>query len=230
MIKIRYADLPHGLHARVHTAGRRTVIYLLPGLSAVQRRDALGRLIRASRQGYGPRLRTPEVRFAVARDVAKTTTRNGLAAVRCHPAGSVALAALIAAGVLCYAFFVTVTVRFTREPGRAPRRRRLPGPARPRGPVPGPRRPRAGGHPAGRPRRPHRGCGGARGRCGGGDRTCQRPAGTGGQPHAAAHRHLVRPRGGPAVRLGRAVIAAAVRHAVAGPVPGQPRPRAARPG
>ena len=131
MIKIRYADLPHGLHARVHTVGRRTVIYLLPGLSAVQRRDALGRLIRASRQGYGPRLRTPEVRFAVARDVAKTTTRNGLAAVRCHPAGSVALAALIAAGVLCYAFFVTVTVRFTPNPAGPP----VAAPAGPHGPA-----------------------------------------------------------------------------------------------
>ena len=46
MIKIRYADLPDGLHADVRTCGRRPVIYLLPGLSAAQRRDALRRLIR----------------------------------------------------------------------------------------------------------------------------------------------------------------------------------------
>jgi len=120
VIKIRYSDLPQGRHAHVHTAGGRPVIYLLPGLSPAQRRDALRRLIRTSRQGYGPRLRAPEVRFAVARDVTKTTARNALAAVRCHPAGSTALAALIAAGVICYAFFVTVTVRFTPHPAGPP--------------------------------------------------------------------------------------------------------------
>ena len=138
MIKIRYSDLPPGRHAHVHAAGRRSVIYLLPGLSPAQRRDALGRLIRTSRQGYGPRLRAPGVRFAVARDVAKTTVRNALAAVRCHPAGSTALAALIAAGVICYAFFVTVTVRFTPHPAGPPL-------AAPSGPqIPGGRSPGSG--------------------------------------------------------------------------------------
>jgi hypothetical protein len=138
VIKIRYSDLPQGRHAHVHTAGRRSVIYLLPGLSPAQRRDALGRLIRTSRQGYGPRLRAPGVRFAVARDVAATTVRNALAAVRCHPAGSTALAALIAAGVVCYAFFVTVTVRFTPHPAGPPV-------AAPSGPkVPGGRSPGSG--------------------------------------------------------------------------------------
>jgi hypothetical protein len=138
VIKIRYSDLPPGRHAHVHAAGRRSVIYLLPGLSPAQRRDALGRLVRTSRQGYGPRLRAPGVRFAVARDVAKTTVRNALAAVRCHPAGSTALAALIVAGVICYAFFVTVTVRFTPHPSRPPV-------AAPSGPqVPGGRSPGSG--------------------------------------------------------------------------------------
>jgi hypothetical protein len=144
VIKIRYSDLPQGRHAHVHSAGRRSVIYLLPGLSPAQRRDALGRLIRTSRQGYGPRLRAPGVRFAVARDVAKTTVGNALAAVRCHPAGSTTLAALIAAGVICYAFFVTVTVKFTPHPAGPPV-------AAPSGlPVPGGRSPgRGASGPAG---------------------------------------------------------------------------------
>ena len=138
MIKIRYCDLPLGRHAHVHRAGRRSVIYLLPGLSPAQRRDVLGRLIRTSRQGYGPRLRASGVRFAVARDVAKTTVRNALAAVRCHPAGSAALAAFIATGVICYAFFVTVTVRFAPHPAGPPI-------AAPSGPqVPGGRPPGSG--------------------------------------------------------------------------------------
>jgi hypothetical protein len=55
VIKIRYADLPQGLHKPVRSGGRRPVIYLLPGLSPAQRRDALRRLIRSSRQGHGPR-------------------------------------------------------------------------------------------------------------------------------------------------------------------------------
>ncbi|HEY5353960.1 MAG TPA: hypothetical protein VIK57_16040, partial [Streptosporangiaceae bacterium] len=120
MIKIRYADLPQGLHAQVRADGRRPVIYLLPGLSPAQRRDALRRLIRTSRQGYGPRLRAPAVAAAVARDVTKATTRNSLAAIRCHPAGSAALAAVVAAAVVCYAFFVTVTVRFSPRPAGPP--------------------------------------------------------------------------------------------------------------
>ncbi len=120
MIKIRYADLPDGLHADVRTCGRRPVIYLVPGLSAAQRRDALRRLIRTSRLGHGPRLRASGVAFAVARDVAKSTGCNGLAAVRCHPAGSAVLAALVAAVVVCYALFVTVTVRFSPRPAGPP--------------------------------------------------------------------------------------------------------------
>ncbi len=120
MIKIRYADLPQGLHADVRSSGRRPVIYLLPGLSPAQRRDALRRLIRTSRQGRGPRLRAAGVAFAVARDVAKSTARNGLAAVRCHPAGSAVLAAVVTAAVVCYALFITVTVRFGPRPGMPP--------------------------------------------------------------------------------------------------------------
>ena len=70
--------------------------------------------------------------------MAKTTVGNALAAVRCHPAGSTALAALIAAGVICYAFFVTVTVRFTPHPAGPPV-------AAPSGPqIPGGRSPGSG--------------------------------------------------------------------------------------
>jgi hypothetical protein len=120
VIKIRYADLPQGLHAQVRTGGRRPVIYLLPGLSPAQRRDALRRLIRTSRRGYGPRLRVSGVAFAVARDVSKSTVRTGLAAVRGHPAGSAVLAAFLAAAVVCYSLFVTVTVRLSPGPAGPP--------------------------------------------------------------------------------------------------------------
>jgi hypothetical protein len=35
LIKIRYADLPAGLHVRAECSGRSTIIYLLPGLIGV---------------------------------------------------------------------------------------------------------------------------------------------------------------------------------------------------
>lgn len=120
MTKIRYADLPQGLHAQVRTGGRRPVIYLPPGLSPAQRRDALRRLVRTSRQGYGPRLRVSGVAFAVARDVMKSTARTGLAAVRGHPTGSAVLAAFLTAAVVCYSLFVTVTVRLGPRPAVPP--------------------------------------------------------------------------------------------------------------
>ena len=56
MITIRYADLPEGLHARAEARGRRTVIYLRPGLTAEQRRLSLRRARQSARMGYGPRL------------------------------------------------------------------------------------------------------------------------------------------------------------------------------
>jgi hypothetical protein len=51
VIKIRYAELPDGLHAQVERCGRQTIIHLAAGLSASQRREALGRLIRTRAAG-----------------------------------------------------------------------------------------------------------------------------------------------------------------------------------
>ncbi len=143
MIKIRYADLPQGLHAQVRTGGPRPVIYLLPGLSPAQRRDALRRLVRTSRRGYGPRLRVSGVAFAVARDVSRSAVRTGLAAVRGHPAGSAALAGLVASAVVCYSLFVTVTVRLGPGPAGPPAAAG-PAPSRP-GQAGGPGRSPSGG-------------------------------------------------------------------------------------
>jgi hypothetical protein len=180
VIKIRYADLPQGLHAQLRSCGRRRVIYLLPGLSPAQRRDALRRLTRTSRQGYGPPLPAAGVTLAVAGDVVKSTARNGLAAIRCHPVGSAVLAAFLTMAVVCYSLFVTVTVRFSPRlaappaaAGAAPSRPPYPGePGRspgggasaPAGPQPASTTPRgvspaasgsgAGSGPSGRAGRP----------------------------------------------------------------------------
>ncbi|HWG63083.1 MAG TPA: hypothetical protein VG253_15390 [Streptosporangiaceae bacterium] len=118
MVSIRYKDLPEGSHAQVESKGGRPVIYLLPGLSPGQRKDALRRLLRASRLGHGPKLRSSAVAAAAARDSAKGTVRNGMAAVRCHPAGSLFLTALLGSAVVCYMMFISVTIRLIPSPGQ----------------------------------------------------------------------------------------------------------------
>ena len=85
MIKIRYSELPAGLHVRVEAHGRSTVIYLLPGLTLAQRRAALLRARRSAGMGYGPRLPVVGVAAAVTRDRIGATLRNGTAAFRAHP-------------------------------------------------------------------------------------------------------------------------------------------------
>ena len=150
MVKIRYAELPDGMHAQVQGGGRRTVIYLAPGLSPVQRRAALRRLIRASRRGHGPRLRRPAVWSAAARDGCRATLRSGTTAARCHPVGSLVIAGLLTATVVCYAVFVSVTIRLNPGPAGPPAARGTPPAIRESGiPLPGPGPGRHGRAPGG---------------------------------------------------------------------------------
>ena len=53
MIKIRYADLPAGLHIRAVARGKDTIIFLLPGLTPPQRQAALRRARSSARMGHG---------------------------------------------------------------------------------------------------------------------------------------------------------------------------------
>lgn len=85
MIKIRYSELPAGLHVRVEERGRSTVIYLLPGLTLAQRRAALLRARRSAAMGYGPALPAAGVAAAAARDRIRATIGNGTSAFRAHP-------------------------------------------------------------------------------------------------------------------------------------------------
>jgi hypothetical protein len=86
VIKIRYADLPGGLHARAEARGRHTVIiYLLPGLTVPQRRAVLRRLRSSARVGHGPLLSRAGIARAVAADRIRTNARNAAAALRVHP-------------------------------------------------------------------------------------------------------------------------------------------------
>src|SRR5581483_11873003 len=100
LITIRYANLPEGSHAQAVARGKRTVIYLRPGLTPEQRRDSLRRARQSARMGHGPRLPASGVALALAGDTVRVTLRNLAAAVRGHPLGSLLLAAGVTGVVL----------------------------------------------------------------------------------------------------------------------------------
>lgn len=112
MIKIRYRPLPEGLHAEAQAEGRHTTVYLRPGLSSEQRRDALRRAQQTGRMGHGPQLPGPSLAWALGVDRVTGTLRNAFAAVRCHPIGAAMIVAVLAGAVVCYSLFVTVSVRY----------------------------------------------------------------------------------------------------------------------
>jgi hypothetical protein len=111
VIKIRYADLPAGLHIRAVPRGRDTVIYLLPGLTAAQRQAALRRARSSARMGHGPRLPVPGVLGAVMVDRMRTTVRNGAAAMRGHPAILVPPLVIVLSAAVAYILLVSVDIR-----------------------------------------------------------------------------------------------------------------------
>ena len=111
MIKIRYADLPAGLHIRAVARGKDTVIYLLPGLTAAQRQAALRRARSSARMGHGPRLPVPGVLGAVMVDRMRTTVRNGAAAMRGHPAILVPPLVIVLSAAVAYILLVSVDIR-----------------------------------------------------------------------------------------------------------------------
>src|SRR5258708_31210158 len=90
MIKIRYRDpneLSPGLHAAAERHGRSTVVYLLSGLTAQERRAALRRLRLSARMGYCPRLPAPQLALALLADRIRTTIGQAGAALPQPPAG-----------------------------------------------------------------------------------------------------------------------------------------------
>ena len=85
MVKIRYAELPVGLHVATEAGDRCTIVFLKPGLTRVQRKDALTVARRSARFGHGPSLPTLDMAFALAADRTRTTARITTSALRHHP-------------------------------------------------------------------------------------------------------------------------------------------------
>jgi hypothetical protein len=110
VIKIRYADLPAGLHIEAVARGRDTVIYMLPGLTAAQRQAALRRARSSARMGQGPRLPAAGVLGAVIVDRMRTTVRNGVAAMRGHPAILVPPLVIVMSAAVAYILLVSVHI------------------------------------------------------------------------------------------------------------------------
>ena len=121
MIKIRYLDLPTGLHVCAEAHGSDTIIYLLPGLTTAQRRAALHRARSSARMGHGPALPAAGLACAVAADRVRTTVRNGAAAMRVHPGLVIPPVVITVSAALAYLFLASVSVSVTyRPPGAGP--------------------------------------------------------------------------------------------------------------
>ena len=111
MIKIRYSELPAGLHVRAEVEGQSTVIYLVPGLTPVQRRSALARARSSARLGYGPELPRAGVLAAIAVDRIRTTLGNGVAALRAHPLFFVPPMAIMVSAILVCVLLASLNIR-----------------------------------------------------------------------------------------------------------------------
>lgn len=121
MIKIRYSELPAGLHVDVETCGHSTIIYLLPGLTLGQRRAALLRARRSASMGYGPRLPMAGLAAALVRDRVRETVRTGTAVFRVHPILLLPMALVLGASMVYIASTaVTITMHAPQEGGSLP--------------------------------------------------------------------------------------------------------------
>ena len=89
VIRIRYKDLAPGLHGKAECCGRRTTIFLVPGLTSAQRNAALRRLRQEARRRCGPQLPVPQLVIALAADRVRVAFGGTAAVVRLHPAGSI---------------------------------------------------------------------------------------------------------------------------------------------
>ena len=112
MVKIRYAELPAALHVATEADDRCTIVYLKPGLTRTQRRDALTVARRSARFGHGPSLPPLDMAFALAADRTRTTARITATAMRKHPLLLLPVlglvAGIIAVGILAAAATATV--------------------------------------------------------------------------------------------------------------------------
>lgn len=115
MVKIRYAELPAGLHVATEVGEGCTIVYLKPGLTKAQRKDALTVARRSARFGHGPSLPTLDMAFALAADRTRTATRIFTTAMRKHPLLLLPLVALVA-GIIAAGVLASTAIVITAPP------------------------------------------------------------------------------------------------------------------
>jgi len=86
-----------GLHGRAEHCARGVRVYLLPGITARQRRAVIRRLRQEASRGLGPALPLPQLAIALGLDRVRTATRIVGAMVRLHPAVTLVPGAFVVA-------------------------------------------------------------------------------------------------------------------------------------
>ena len=103
VICIRYKDFSAGthdvtgLHGRAERGPRGVTVYLIPGLTACQRRAVIRRLRQEASRYVGPALPLPQLAVALGLDRVRSAARITGAVVRLHPAVTLLPGALVAA-------------------------------------------------------------------------------------------------------------------------------------
>lgn len=149
LIKIRYSDLRPGLHASAETEGKRTVLYLVPGLSPTARQSAIDRLRATAKVGHGPKLPAVPLALALVADRITVNTRNAVAAARLLPTGLAISAVVLAGAGVLYALLVTVSMHMGLPATSALTLEPLPVASAPASPGPSHQGPGDGTHSAG---------------------------------------------------------------------------------
>jgi hypothetical protein len=102
VICIRYKDFSAGthdvtgLHGRAERGPRGVTVYLIPGLTACQRRAVIRRLRQEAGRYVGPALPLPQLAVALGLDRVRSAARIAGAIVRLHPAVTLLPGALVA--------------------------------------------------------------------------------------------------------------------------------------
>jgi hypothetical protein len=124
MVKIRYSELPTGLHVAAAADRDCTVVYLQPGLTSAQRRAALIRVRSSARIGQGPTLPRPAMARAIAADRVRTNARIGAAAARRHPMLFLPPVIILLVSAIAFVFMsiqpLTLSTRGNVAPGLLP--------------------------------------------------------------------------------------------------------------
>ena len=103
-----------GLHGRAERGPRGVTVYLLPGLTAWQRRAVIRRLRQEASRGFGPALPLPQLAVALGLDRVRTAARIAGAIVRLHPAVT------LVPGAFVVALMTLFVIASGDRPGLAP--------------------------------------------------------------------------------------------------------------